>query len=71
MGPINSLKFRDATHLLAKRENWAKKEAGVVVVFCIVGVVALSLIGLRSYRWIEAHREARAIQKAAERSSVY
>jgi hypothetical protein len=39
MAAIKSLMSRDeVVHQLAKRQNWAAKEAGVVVVFCIVGV---------------------------------
>jgi hypothetical protein len=37
MAAINALAVRDASlHMLAKRKNWAAREAGVVVVFCIV-----------------------------------
>jgi predicted permease len=49
---------RDTFSTIAKRENWAKQEAGVVVVFCIVFIVAVALIGL----WISkccARRRAR------------
>ncbi|KAF2474653.1 uncharacterized protein BDR25DRAFT_214125 [Lindgomyces ingoldianus] len=31
---------------LMKRKNWAAKEPGVILVFCIVGAVALLLFGL-------------------------
>jgi hypothetical protein len=37
---------RDTFTHIAKRENWAAKEAGVVVVFAIVFVVAVGLIAL-------------------------
>lgn len=42
------LSTRDTiSHMLVKRKkNWAAREAGVVVVFCIVFVVASGLIGL-------------------------
>ncbi|EXF77381.1 hypothetical protein CFIO01_12133, partial [Colletotrichum fioriniae PJ7] len=46
MPAINTLVARDAVHQLAKRQNWAQKEAGVVVVFCIVFIVALGVSGL-------------------------
>jgi len=47
MAAINTLAVRDvALHQLLKRKNWAAKEAGVVVVFAIVFVVACALIGL-------------------------
>lgn len=39
MAAIKSLMSRDeVVYQLAKRQNWAAKEAGVIVVFCIVGV---------------------------------
>ncbi|KAJ4423653.1 hypothetical protein N0V82_001676 [Gnomoniopsis sp. IMI 355080] len=37
----SALVSRDTISHIAKRENWAQKEAGVVVVFCIVFVVAI------------------------------
>ncbi|KAI4597313.1 hypothetical protein KJ359_004419 [Pestalotiopsis sp. 9143b] len=47
MPAINTgLVARDTLSHIAKRENWAAKEAGVVVVFAIVFVVAVGLIGL-------------------------
>ena len=33
-------------HHLMKRKNWAAREPGVIVVFCIIGAVAILLIGL-------------------------
>lgn len=38
MPAINALAVRDAMHELSKRKNWAAREPGVMVVFCIVGV---------------------------------
>jgi hypothetical protein len=35
-----------AVHQLMKRKNWAAREPGVILVFCIVGAIALLLIGL-------------------------
>jgi len=38
-----------ATHAvseLVKRKNWAAREPGVIVVFCIVFIVAVGLLGL-------------------------
>ena len=35
-----------ALHHLMKRKNWAAKEPGVILVFAIVGAVALLLIAL-------------------------
>ena len=31
---------------LTRRDNWAKQEAGVIVVFCIVFIVGCGLIAL-------------------------
>jgi hypothetical protein len=48
MPAINTLVARDAVmSQLAKREgNWAQEEAGVIVVFAIVFLVAVGLIAL-------------------------
>lgn len=57
MPAINSaLVSRETISHIAKRENWAQKEAGVVVVFAIVFVVAVGLIGLFISRKISAAR---------------
>jgi len=50
---------RDTFSTIAKRENWAQQEAGVVVVFAIVFIVAVSLIGL----WISKCIKARNLKK--------
>ncbi|KAF9882407.1 hypothetical protein CkaCkLH20_00443 [Colletotrichum karsti] len=60
MPAINTIVARDAVHQLAKRQNWAAQEAGVVVVFCIVFVVACGLIGLWVSRCIAARKAKRA-----------
>ncbi|KAH6612488.1 hypothetical protein C7974DRAFT_418434 [Boeremia exigua] len=39
---------------LAKRENWAQREPGVIVVLCIVFLVAILLIGV----WISKRKQA-------------
>lgn len=51
---------RDAMSHIAKRENWAQQEAGVIVVFAIVFVVAVGLIGLFIGRKISAARARKA-----------
>ncbi|KAF2876502.1 hypothetical protein BDV95DRAFT_602480 [Massariosphaeria phaeospora] len=43
---------------LVKRKNWAAKEPGVIVVFCIVGAVAILLIGLFVQKKITARKQA-------------
>jgi hypothetical protein len=35
-----------AVHQLVKRKNWAAREPGVIVVFAIVGAVAILVVGL-------------------------
>ncbi|KAJ0119144.1 hypothetical protein J7T55_013380 [Diaporthe amygdali] len=52
----NALVAREAFSHIAKRENWAQKEAGVVVVFCIVFVVALGVLSLFISKKISAAR---------------
>ena len=61
MPTFNTLVARDAVlSQLAKRENWAKQEAGVVVVFCIVGVVGIGLIALFISKKLAARRASKA-----------
>ncbi|KAK4462019.1 hypothetical protein QBC42DRAFT_85502 [Cladorrhinum samala] len=45
---------------LAKRSNWPAKNAGVMVVFCIVGVVGIGLIFLFVMKKMAARKERRA-----------
>jgi hypothetical protein len=59
MPAITSLVARDAIHTIAKRENWAAQEAGVVVVFCVVFVVAVGLIALFIHKKLQARKKAR------------
>lgn len=57
MPAINSaLPSREAVSHIVKRQNWAQQEVGVVVVFCIVGVVAIGLISLFISRRVAAAR---------------
>ncbi|KAK1831589.1 hypothetical protein QBC39DRAFT_258544 [Podospora conica] len=52
-----SLVAREVLVQLAKREkNWAAREPGVMVVFCIVGVVAIGLTALFIYKKMVARR---------------
>ncbi|KAK0745206.1 hypothetical protein B0T21DRAFT_251329, partial [Apiosordaria backusii] len=60
MAAINtSLVARDTYAALSKRSNWAAEEPGVMVVFCIVGVVGIGLIALFIYKKMVARRERR------------
>ncbi|KAI1850773.1 hypothetical protein JX265_004484 [Neoarthrinium moseri] len=56
MPAINTVVARDALSTIAKRENWAQQEAGVVVVFCIVFVVAAGLLALWLHKCITARK---------------
>ena len=58
MATIPTLEMRSSAHRLAKRGNWASREVGVIVVFCIVFVVATGLIGLGISKYL-AKRKAR------------
>jgi len=55
----NTLVARDTLHQLAKRDNWASREVGVMVVFCIVGVVGIGLIALFIHKKVSARRAAK------------
>lgn len=61
-----TIQVPEATQQLVKRQNWAAREPGVIVVFAIVFIVASGLIGLQISRWISRHRE----KQAAKRSTV-
>lgn len=47
-------------HRLMKRKNWAAKEPGVVLVFCIIGAIVILLTGLFIQKKIMARKAARA-----------
>jgi hypothetical protein len=49
---------RDAFSHIAKR-NWAGQEAGVIVVFCIVFVVAVGLLALFISKKLAARKAAK------------
>ena len=64
MVAINSLVTRDAVvHQLAKRKNWAAREPGVMVVFCIVFVVAVGIAGAQIWKCLQRRKERREIAK--------
>ncbi|KAK4156283.1 hypothetical protein C8A00DRAFT_12764 [Chaetomidium leptoderma] len=50
---------RDTFSQLAKRSNWASRNVGVMIVFCIVFVVAVGLIALLIHKKMRARRETR------------
>ncbi|KUI73031.1 hypothetical protein VM1G_11863 [Cytospora mali] len=55
----NALIAREAISHIAKRKNWAQKEAGVIVVFAIVFIVAVGVIGLFISRKVSSARARR------------
>ncbi|ORY09320.1 hypothetical protein BCR34DRAFT_439947, partial [Clohesyomyces aquaticus] len=48
-----------AVHQLMKRKNWAAREPGVILVFCIVGTIALLLFGLFIQKKLAARKAAK------------
>lgn len=61
MPAVNTLVARDVImSQLAKRDNWAREEAGVVVVFCIVFIVGVGLTSLFIHKKLKARRAAKA-----------
>ncbi|KHN96349.1 uncharacterized protein MAM_05638 [Metarhizium album ARSEF 1941] len=60
MAVINTaLVAREAMRTLVKRKSWPAENAGVMVVFCIVFVVAVGLIALWITKFLARRREAR------------
>ncbi|KAH8201930.1 hypothetical protein TruAng_003922 [Truncatella angustata] len=61
MPAINTaLVAREAFGAIAKREqSWPAREAGVMVVFCIVFVVAVGLIGLFIHKKLAARKASK------------
>jgi ATPase proteolipid family protein len=58
--PAISLATRDQTmHQLIRRGNWASHNAGVVLVFCIVFIVAVGLASLFIYKKWAARKAAK------------
>ncbi|OAA72739.1 hypothetical protein LEL_08523 [Akanthomyces lecanii RCEF 1005] len=47
-------------HEIAKRaKSWPAKNAGVMVVFCILFVVAVALLGLFISKWLKRRKESK------------
>ncbi|KAH8131049.1 hypothetical protein ACSS6W_006722 [Trichoderma asperelloides] len=49
---------RDVASQLMKRKNFAAREPGVIVVFCIVFIVGVGLFGLLVHKWIQRRKAA-------------
>ncbi|KAI6092311.1 hypothetical protein F4821DRAFT_254435 [Hypoxylon rubiginosum] len=62
MPAINhALIARESFSNIVARSNWASREPGVIVVFCIVFVVGCGLIGLWISKCISARRAKTAL----------
>jgi len=60
MAAINTVVVRDlVARELVKRKNWAQREPGVITVFCIVGTVAIGLIALWIYKFMQKRKSAK------------
>ncbi|KAF2842844.1 hypothetical protein M501DRAFT_993614 [Patellaria atrata CBS 101060] len=55
-----SLRAEEAVHQLVRRKNFAQREPGIILVFAIVGAVAILLIGLFVHKKLSARKAARA-----------
>ncbi|PWY79315.1 hypothetical protein BO70DRAFT_363075 [Aspergillus heteromorphus CBS 117.55] len=49
----------EARRAVIRRSNWASKNPGVVLVFCIVFIVAVGIVSLFIYRKCMARKAAR------------
>ncbi|OJD32769.1 uncharacterized protein BKCO1_3600021 [Diplodia corticola] len=47
-------------HRLVKRKNWAAREPGVILVFCIVGAIVILLLSLFTWKKLQQRRVAKA-----------
>lgn len=67
MAPLGRLERYDPNdlHEFAKRSNWASREPGVIVIFCIVFLVTLGIISLFAYRrWMKHNAEKQNYETA-------
>lgn len=66
MPAINpTLVARDTFSHIAKRQNWAAKEAGVVLVFCILFVVFVGVTALIISKKLAARRRNKELAGSA------
>ncbi|KKF97084.1 hypothetical protein CFIMG_005873RA [Ceratocystis fimbriata CBS 114723] len=58
MPAINSVVAREAvSHLVKRRKNWAHRQPGVILVFCIVFIIGVGLLSLFVHRKLKARKE--------------
>lgn len=65
MAALNLVTRDEAINMMAKRSNWAGKNAGVMVVFCILFIVGVGLVTLFIYRKVMA-RKARKLEAGGQ-----
>lgn len=41
--------------------NWASRERGVIVVFCLVFIVAVGLISMYVYKWLQRRKATKSV----------
>ncbi|KAJ5358862.1 uncharacterized protein N7496_011275 [Penicillium cataractarum] len=56
----------DSLTSITKRGNWASREPGVILVFCIVFLVGLGIVALFAYRkWMTRKAKKQTFETAA------
>ncbi|KAL1624982.1 hypothetical protein SLS54_003708 [Diplodia seriata] len=60
LSPTAAQQGATALHRLVKRKNWAAREPGVILVFCIVGAIVILLLSLFTWKKLQARRVAKA-----------
>jgi cytochrome c-type biogenesis protein CcmH/NrfG len=56
----------DSLIYLTKRSNWASREPGVILVFCIVFLVGLGIVALFAYRkWMAMKAKKQSFETTA------
>jgi len=60
--PAVSIVARDVAHNLVKRDNFAHKNPGVIVVFAVVGCVAILLFSLWLHKKLAARKRSKGVE---------
>ncbi|KAE9991612.1 hypothetical protein EG327_011308 [Venturia inaequalis] len=61
-----SLIARGAQQLIKRKKNFAKREPGIILVFCILGSIALLLIGVFLMKKLAARRQVNEHKAASK-----